>query len=166
MNTIQNSGLNVSQVAERRSPNKVNFYGHFSVFSNFHPVQLEYKSMVFHSAEQLYQYQRALASGNQTLGLEIKLASDPADCKHLAKEIPDDRNRDMQIMKSVLSQKFALPKFKEALLKTGKSDILECNPHDLYWSAGIRLDDDAQAYKGKNALGKALEEIRSTVSPR
>ena len=164
VNTIHEAGLNAAKISERRTGNEFRFYGRFSILSNFHPVNLIYKGQTFRSAEQLYHFRRAEESGDMTLAVELLMTNDPAECKHLARRIPEDRDRDVKIMKTVLEQKFALARCKEFLLKTGKLNLTESNPYDAYWSAGIGLDERVDGpYRGKNLLGKALMEIRQSL---
>ena len=162
LDTIHGAGLNLSRISERKTGDQLRFYGRFSPLSNFHPVKLEYNDFLFSSAEQLYHFKRAEAINHHSLAVEISLAKDPVDCKHISKHIPEDRDRDMQIMQSVLRQKFALPRFRDYLAKTGKLAVIEANPHDAFWPAGCSLDGKSDGYKGSNHLGRILTEIRDS----
>ena len=91
------------------------------------------------------------------------MCDDSVDCKHLAKGIPKDETRDNRIMRTLIMQKFSMPKFKEFLKGTGSAKLLECNPHDTYWSTGSRLDDDVQRFRGENMLGQIIQDFRKTL---
>ena len=163
VNSIYDAGLEVAKISERRNENKVKFYGRFSLLSNFYPVALSYKGIHFHSAEQLYHYKRAEELGNQTLAFDIAMTEDPAECKQLTKDIPRDNERDNRIMRTVILQKFSIPKFRTFLKATGTAELIECNPYDRYWSCGCSLDMDLKDANGKNMLGIIIGEFRKTL---
>lgn len=64
----------------------------------------------------------------------------------------DDIKYDVMI--TCLRAKFALPRFKRALLETGDREIREDSPTDFVW--GYRNN-------GQNLLGKALMQIREEI---
>ena len=161
---VHTAGLDIGRIAERKEGKKMKFYGRFSKFSNFYPVELSYKDKRFSSAEQLYQYRRAENVNDRSLAIEILLANDPADCKALAKHIPEDRERDLGIMRDIVEQKFSQAPFKLELQKTGTSELMECNPYDRYWGTGRHMDErDSTTVIGENHLGKLLQEYRGRI---
>ena len=161
---IHTAGLDIGRIAERRNDQKVKFYGRFSKFSNFFPVELLYKGKRFTSSEQLYQYRRAENTKDESLAWEILLANDPVDCKTLAKRIPENRSKDLELMREVIELKFAKDPFKCELKKTGTAALIECNPYDTFWSAGCHLDNrEPDGIKGQNQLGKLLENQRERI---
>ena len=159
------AGLGVERIAERRSDKTVKFYGRFSKLSNFHPADLLYKGAKFTCAEQLYHYKRAERINDQSLALEILLAKDPADCKGLAKQIPEDRCMDLKIMREVIAMKFASEPFKTELKKTGNAKLMECNPYDSFWSTGTHMDESEPSnMRGENQLGVIIQEYRQQLN--
>ena len=161
---VHTAGLDIGRIAERRDDLKVKFYGRFSMLSNFFPIELTYKGSKFSCAEQLYHYKRAEKANDPSLALEIMLAHDPIDCKALSKRIPANQTSDIQLMREVIQMKFENETFKNELRKTGKATILECNPHDQFWSVGCHIDDkDPDHMKGKNHLGVILEGQRERI---
>ena len=101
VDTVYNSDLGVEKISERRSENQIRFYGRFSLLSNFYPVDLKFKDTHFSSAEQLFQYKRAEELGQYPLALEIAMTDNPADCKHLAKDIPRDIESQFSLYRSI-----------------------------------------------------------------
>ena len=91
-----------------------------------------YKDAKFHSAEQLYQYKRAERANNKSLALDILMTRVPVECKSLSKDLPEDRNTDIQIMREVIELKFRKEPFKSELTKTGEATLMECNPYDKF----------------------------------
>ena len=164
LSTVLNAGLDVARISERKTRNTFKFYGRFSPLSNFHPVNLSYKNEHFSSADQLYHYMRAERADKPSLAVEILLCSDPVDCKALGRQVPADRNKDVDTMKTVISLKFSHSKFKDQLKKSGDLEQIECNPHDFFWGAGCSLDsNESDGYSGVNTLGKLLMEFRAGI---
>ena len=52
-------------------------------------------------------------------------------------------------------------------LRTGKKILIEGNPRDTYWAAGLNLYDkdiwNPLKWKGKNCLGDLLSEVREKL---
>ena len=64
-------------------------------------------------------------------------------------------------MQEVIALKFEKEAFKCELKKAGNAKIIECNPHDQFWSIGCHIDDrDPDNMKGHNHLGRLLEQQR------
>ena len=67
-------------------------------------------------------------------------------------------------MVNVLKEKFRNPKMRQILLDTGDKTLVEGSPFDKIWGVGIADNDDRilneANWRGKNLLGKALEEVR------
>lgn len=166
--TVQNvhtSGLNTEGVAERRNDHTVRFFGRFSKFSNFYPVNMPYQGFMFKSAEQLYHYRRAKMVNNERLAIEIALSPDPADCKRLAKTIESNAEHDLKIMREVIEMKFSKDQFKRELMNTKSAELIECNPHDRFWGAGVHLDErQPNNSSGKNYLGVILSDFRKKLA--
>ena len=126
-----------------------------NMISNFFPVDLLYNGTRFSNAEQLYHYIRAKNAKDESLAFEIMLSTDPVGCKSLAKRIPQDQKKDLQVMKEVIDLKFSNDNFRHELEKTGTAKLIECNPHDRFWSAGCHIDDrDPANMKGVTTSGR------------
>ena len=66
-----------------------------------------------------------------------------------------------------LSAKFSQnPELRQALEDTGSKTLVEANPKDTYWGAGLSLECEQvweqHNWKGKNMLGKLLVQLRQT----
>ena len=71
-------------------------------------------------------------------------------------------------MKSGLKAKFEQNiTLRESLKATDDSVIMEANPADTYWGAGLSLNNqdiwDLTKWKGQNKLGKLLSEVREEI---
>ena len=53
---------------------------------------------------------------------------------------------------------------KLALIATGNSILVETSPHDVFWGAGLSINDarlaDYTRWPGQNVLGRLLQELR------
>lgn len=92
----------------------------------------------------------------------------PRDAKRAGRHVKlraDWEEVKFDVMLVALRAKFCIPKYRDRLLATGDSLIVEDSPHDFEW--GIRDEDGG--YTGQNLLGKALmavrEELHACVSP-
>ena len=68
------------------------------------------------------------------------------------------------IMKDILTAKFAVPEMRERLLATGDATLVEGNRHhDNIWGCCICDSCRAKNKPGLNRLGKILMEIRDSL---
>jgi N-glycosidase YbiA len=89
-------------------------------------------------------------------------APSPRDAKRLGRRVrlrDDWEDVKQQVMLDGLRLKFALPKFRQALLATGDRPIMEDSPHDFEWGA---RDPDG-GWAGQNLLGQLLEQVRGEL---
>ena len=120
--------------------------------------------------------QKASFSGDYHIAEKIMRESDPVRQKSLGKLAEksagfkrDNWNNDsLKVMKTALSAKFTqVDSCKQFLLRTGNNTLVEANPSDRFWGAGLHLRDkdlwEPQKWKGKNELGKLLMEIRTEL---
>ena len=71
-------------------------------------------------------------------------------------------------MLTALGQKFKQNDTLGTFLKSiGMSTLVEANPKDQYWGAGISLDHDdiwdCNKWNGRKRLGELLKEIRQSI---
>ena len=71
-------------------------------------------------------------------------------------------------METALKAKFQQNVGPDTFLKsTGQKLLIEASPTDLYWGAGLSLEDtdlwDQNKWKGKNKLGSLLIELRDKL---
>jgi hypothetical protein len=149
------------------------FSGRFSVFSNFHPSEIEIDGITFNCNEQHYQYSKAKAAKDKAKMSEILAAKDPVLQKRLGGKvsIPTDEWEDgpaRAAMKRGLEVKFNTHEYmKELLVGTAGTELVECNQYDKVWAIGLAITDkkrkDSTKWNGDNALGHCLVSIREAL---
>lgn len=137
--------------------------GVYPEFSNFYECTVKYNNGVYGSSEAAWQAQKTLdlnirkrfenytPSGAKKMGRRVNLRSDWEDVKY-------------QLMVDVCYAKFSQNEdLKEKLLSTGSEEIIENTTgwHDNIW--GDCECSRCVSKEGKNLLGKALMEVRSTL---
>lgn len=133
------------------------FRGQYAFLSNFYECPINYNGLEFNSVEAAYQAQKSYDRESQ----EDFVKLGPADSKKLGCIYPiryDWYNLKVGIMRELLQIKFESPKFKELLIDTDCSILVEGNTwHDLFWGACTCPQHNG---KGDNILGTLLMEIR------
>ena len=129
------------------------FEGDYAFLSNFYPVEVRYKGILFPSSENAYQaaklglgdlegwkqFENISASQSKKLGKKLKIREDWESVK-------------LGIMEEILAIKFSKPILKQLLLGTGDAELIEGNWwHDTYWGVG------------KNHLGILLMNLRNKI---
>ena len=158
--------LHPKQLAERYTDKSVLFHGGDSTFSSFYKVQFSLDGQQFNSTEQYFQYQKALYTENIEIATKILKTKEPIDQYLLGKKIINNEakwttEKAKEVMEIANKAKFNQnDNLKKELMETGKKTLVECNPHDSFWSNGPRITqneaDDSPKWKGGNALGIIL----------
>lgn len=65
------------------------------------------------------------------------------------------------VMRFACRAKFAMPRYREQLLRTGDRPLVEDSPSDFLWGGR----DSAGGYRGRNLLGVVLMEVRAELLP-
>ena len=126
----------------------------------------------FYNSEQYFMYVKAIVFGDKETAEKILKTKNPKKAKELGRIV---RNYDdkvwndlrFKVMVDANKAKFSQnPDLKELILSDefkGKGYV-ESSPVDLCWGTGFAEDhpyaDDETKWKGKNLLGKALDEVR------
>ena len=160
-------------VGMKESTDVVAFFTNRCPLSNFHKTKIKDGEYEYHSTEQYLQHNRALFAGDEVTASKILKATEPIECKNLAKSV---KNLNVQqwetaafdIMKKGLLLKFKSDgKCRETLLQTGDRTIGEATSSDHFWGTGVALGDthatNPGVWKGHNMMGKALEEVREQI---
>lgn len=137
-----------------KMPDKIDsFNGNYRFLSNFHPSKVTYDDVEYSTVEAAYQAAKTL---NLSMRKKIRLADTPKKAKDLGRKVElraDWENIKLQVMETLLRQKFSQPDFKRALLNTKTSELIEGNWWgDVWW--GVCNG------RGENHLGKLLMKIR------
>lgn len=135
------------------------FKGEYFFLSNFYPIKMVYDGIEYQSSEAAFQAQKTLdieqrkkfsnltPEQSKRLGRSLKLRDDWEKVKD-------------NVMYDILTYKFEDDILKDKLLATGNRVLFEGNTwEDRYWGV---VNDDGILH-GKNVLGKALMDLRSTI---
>ncbi len=136
---------------------KIKFFeGQYYLLSNFSAHQVEYKGIVYITAEHAYQVTKF-----EDVKIRQKIQSAPI--AYLAREYGQTKegrreNLDkVAIMKEIMLAKLNQHKdVREILKSTGNFEIEKNHPKDIYWGTG--LDG-----KGLNIMGKIWMELREEI---
>ena len=138
--------LNSFKCTSRETPDVLGFFRELNPLSNFYNCEFKYQNLVFHSSEQLIQYNKAKHFRDNVTMAQILNASTPLECKRLAREIINyNEDNWRMIAKNMcfegLKEKFAQnPTLVETLLKTNNKTLVECS-FDRIWGNGVPLGD-------------------------
>ena len=148
--------------------NEVRFYGKYSPFSNFYECGFEMRGLNFTCVEQAIMFFRARRHHNYDAAARIKGAAHPAEMKKIGNPMKPrsvrEKEEEKQVILEAVTRKFdSNPELNNTLKETGQRKIIECNPYDSYYGAGVALTDssDDLEYNGDNVMGNILEEVRS-----
>lgn len=137
------------------------FREEYRFLSNFVPARVEFEGREYISVEHAYVASKTL---NDVLRFEISAIPTAGKAKEFGKFLdlrPDWEEVRVDIMRSLLKQKFNQAPYEEALISTGKEELVEGNKwHDNFWGSCICVNCGD---KGKNMLGKLLMEIRGDL---
>ncbi len=138
------------------------FDGEFEFLSNFHQHPITIDGITFPTSEHAFQ---AAKTHDRATKLTIAAKPKPGQAKRAGGKrgiIKGDLFRQdweqvkVSIMREILKLKFSDPTLKQALLATEDRPLIEGNIwNDTFW--GVCKG------KGKNTLGKLLEEIRAEL---
>lgn len=134
------------------------FQGDYRFLSNFYhaPVYLDHE--LYPTVEHAYQ---AAKTDNPVQRAAIRRAKTPGIAKALGRKatlVSNWNTVKLEVMRSLLFQKFAYEPMRSRLLATGNDELIEGNYwHDYYW--GVCNG------KGQNHLGKLLMQIRERLKP-
>ena len=153
--------------------NIVAFYSQKSLFSNFYPCNFSQDRVIFTSVEQYTTYQKAKLFGDTELADRIMKSDSASKAKALGKRVQgfnaklwEQKRKD--IMMEGLTLKFDQNQdLKDELVATRNKTLVEANPFDKYWGAGLSIYsqqlEDPNSWPGLNTLGKLLMELRAST---
>lgn len=130
------------------------------VFSNFSAHQVNYKGISYPTVEHAFHAQKF---EDKNLQNQIRDCGSPLEAWSLARELKPQRRSDWNDVKVAILTELVREKIsqhqevKDALLATGKDEIIEVNPNDDFWGSGVDGN-------GQNQTGKLLMLIRSELS--
>jgi len=155
--------------------NIIPFYGSHCVFSNFYLGELNYNGILFKSSEHAYQYSKCIYFKEKNVGYSILRCDNAYNAKMCVKNIFSKsqmctwKTISYNIMYQILLAKYKyVPLFRQALIMSKDSKLIEANQWDFYWGCGLSLEDlllsKTIEHNGNNIMGSLLERIRSENS--
>ena len=153
--------MKLSVISESSTPEPIpSFYGEFAFLSNFYPSPLTVDGIAFPTVEHAFQ---AAKTNDPETKRQIAAKDTPGKAKRaggkrgIVRDFdPNWETRKVDVMLSLVQQKFQDPQLREMLLQTGDRPLIEGNVwNDTFW--GVCRG------KGANNLGKILEQIRNEL---
>lgn len=168
-----------------KNTNYLGFYGGKNAkpytpnsLSNFAPaiftVNIKGENYTFNCVEQFIMWYKAKKFNNEDIAEEIiNTPYNPVRYKQLGRKV---KNYDDEIWSSIREQVFKAGltyKFKQNkahfdyLMGTKGIILVECNPKDNLWGAGISIEesfDNPSIWKGQNKLGFLIMEVRKELA--
>jgi ribA/ribD-fused uncharacterized protein len=136
------------------------FRGPYAFCSNFHLQPFAYLGLTFRCSEAAFQAAKFTdpAFRAQFVNLDGKEAKRLGQTRHPSFRPAWDDLR-ISEMRLVLAAKFSDPSLRDALLRTGPTELVEVNTwRDTFWGVC--------GGKGANHLGKLLMELRASLAPQ
>lgn len=135
------------------------FRGNYNWLSNFYPVKIKLKDIVYPSVENAYQSMK----NNNIYWKHYCRDNSPKDVKIKSKTIKIRKNWDnikIKCMEFCLIQKYQQEPFKTLLKKTKNENILEGNDWgDSFWGVDLTVNPNY----GENNLGRLIMDIRKKL---
>lgn len=133
------------------------FRGRLFFCSNMYPCNIDYKGIVYPSAENAYQaYKSTDVKIHENFALLLPMEAKKAGQNLLIRSDWDKIK--LSVMKEILKMKFSNADLAKMLLATGDEVLIEVN----YW--GDRFWGESPRGIGLNHLGNLLMEIRSELN--
>ena len=127
----------------------------------------------FSSSEHAYQWRFLKYIGQHDLAEEAIKAPSPAEAKAVAARVPKHLHKDWHLIKKSIMKEILHIKadfcayFKQSLLDSASSRLVEAVQGDLYWSSGLppylAATTKSQFYPGRNKLGSILESVHFDI---
>jgi ribA/ribD-fused uncharacterized protein len=141
------------------------FKGEHAFLSNFHASPIEFEGILYPTIEHAFQ---AAKTEDRETRLKIAEKDSPSKAKRaggrrgIIKDFDQQswEAKKVETMRTLVRLKFEDPILREKLIATGDQELQEGNTwNDTFWGISLKTG------KGRNELGKILEEIRKEVTP-
>lgn len=143
------------------------------VFSQWHPVPFIVDGVGFDTAEQWMMFAKARLFADDECARSILATPDPATQKRLGQHVRNFDQATWDAAKINIVNAGNRAKFEQnegarrQLLSTRGAMLVEANPRDWIWGAGLAIDDprvnQPEAWRGENLLGRILTRVRSDL---
>ncbi len=140
------------------------------VYFYHYPTKFTIDDIEFNSVEQAFFYGKAIHYNRPLKAAEILATVNPVRQKNIGDSFGEKTwDTRVEIMKAVVREKFKQSSYlKAVLLSTGIKTLIEANPHDSHWGAGISATAakaNSNQFPGDNVMGCILMEIRDELKP-
>lgn len=132
------------------------------------------KVFKFTNCEQYMMFEKAILFNDFESAELIMSENNPKIIKGLGRKVKNFEEKKWETYRELIVYNGNLSKFrqsenlKQLLLSTGTSIIAEASPYDKIWGIGLSESNssasDPTKWKGLNLLGKALMNVRKTLS--
>ena len=132
-----------------------------------------YDDLKFASSEHAYLYTRCMLIGEENVADAVRNAPTPKDAKNIASSISRhlmnewDDSKERIMYEILLSKSKCVPEFRQALLLSGSSSIVEATSN-VFWGCGLNSTlaktTLPKFYRGQNKLGIILEQLRTDLA--
>ncbi|MDZ4108575.1 MAG: NADAR family protein [Brevundimonas sp.] len=143
------------------------------VFSQWHPTPFAVDGLGFDTAEQWMMFSKARLFADDERAALILATPDPATQKRLGQQVQNFDQATWDASKISIVYAGNRAKFEQnegahrQLKSTNGSMLVEANPRDWIWGAGLAIDDprvsQPQEWRGENLLGRILTKVRSDL---
>lgn len=142
--------------------------------SQWYPAPFVTESRTFATAEHYMMHAKALLFGDRLVARLILESTNPVEALYLGRDVRgfDEQrwaaNREAIVFDGNLLKFSRNPSLRAHLLSTGSQVLVDANPEDLLWGAGLRETDPALAdparWPGANRLGFILMAVREALA--
>ena len=134
---------------------------------NYYPSRMKMHRIDFPSSEHAYQWRFLKYIGQHDLTGEAIKATSPAEAKAVVARVPKHLHKDWYLIKKSIMKEILHIKadfstyFKQSLLDSASSRLVEAIQGDLYWSSDLPpyLAETTKFYPGRNELSSILESV-------
>ncbi len=145
------------------------------VLSNWAPCEIkDNEHATYDSSEQFFMAQKAVFFGDDDTLLKIMTSKDVSRIKELGREVKGFDEQAWMVVSDDFMFEANLLKFsqnanlRKTLMATGDDVLVECNPADLIWGAGIDMMDkrvhEPFEWPGQNKFGFTLMKVRDELN--
>lgn len=136
------------------------FSGEYTFLSNFYPCAVLFEGETYPSVEHAFQAAKTMDPKKREI---IRQAPTPGKAKRMGRRVElrlDWEKNKIDIMHSLLRQKFQVPELRQRLLATEDALLVEGNAWgDVFWGCIWT----GKSWRGSNWLGSLLMQVRSEL---
>ena len=149
------------------------FWRSDSPFSQWYPSRFKLDGRTFRHAEQYMMFGKAILFGDREIAEQIMRAKSPKEQKALGRKVRKFDEKRWKAQRENIVYRGNHAKFTQsqdlydALMATGKTELVEASPVDRIWGVGLAEDNprilQRSHWRGLNLLGKILTRLRDDL---